>query len=178
MSAPPSPQSQYILFATISGGIYFQEFNVLEGYQWAGFVCGIMIMFGGLYCARHQQRRMPAREPTLTRPAFLACEYCASDCAVRCCSRLPRFTSAFTRAVMAPDTSTSGMETDLAMDTVTLEMRKDGDMKPPPPPLDVIRQPTVNAVAIGDEDFDEYITRAPTPYEPHWRRRRRCAAAM
>jgi len=45
----PLLQSNYILFATISGGIYFQEFNTMVGYQWAGFATGIVIMFCGLY---------------------------------------------------------------------------------------------------------------------------------
>ncbi|KAL1499908.1 hypothetical protein AB1Y20_012591 [Prymnesium parvum] len=45
----PLLQSNYILFATISGGIYFQEFNTMKGYQWAGFATGCCIMFVGLY---------------------------------------------------------------------------------------------------------------------------------
>ena len=45
----PLLQSNYILFATISGGIYFKEFEALEGYQWFGFASGIAIMFTGLY---------------------------------------------------------------------------------------------------------------------------------
>ena len=45
----PLLQSNYILFATISGGIYFKEFDSLKGYQWFGFVSGIGIMFSGLY---------------------------------------------------------------------------------------------------------------------------------
>ena len=47
--APCCEQSNYILFATISGGIYFQEFNDMEPYQWVGFCVGICIMFVGLY---------------------------------------------------------------------------------------------------------------------------------
>ena len=37
------------MFATISGGIYFQEFNTMEAYQWAGFATGCCVMFCGLY---------------------------------------------------------------------------------------------------------------------------------
>ena len=39
----------YILFATISGGIYFQEFAEMSPLQWVIFCVGICVMFYGLY---------------------------------------------------------------------------------------------------------------------------------
>ena len=44
----PLLQCSFILFAIISGGIFFQEFNSFDFYQWVGFCFGIFIMFGGL----------------------------------------------------------------------------------------------------------------------------------
>ena len=45
---PVHVQSNYILFSTISGGMYFQEFCMLtEALSWVMFVAGIFVM-----CAR------------------------------------------------------------------------------------------------------------------------------
>ena len=44
----PLLQCSFILFAIISGGIFFQEFNSFDVYQWGGFCFGIIIMFSGL----------------------------------------------------------------------------------------------------------------------------------
>ena len=33
-------QANFIFFAIISGGIYFQEFNYMTGAQWGGFIAG------------------------------------------------------------------------------------------------------------------------------------------
>jgi len=45
----PLLQSNYIMFAVISGGIYFQEFVDMQPYQWVLFWGGISAMFYGLY---------------------------------------------------------------------------------------------------------------------------------
>ena len=45
----PLIQANYILFSISSGGVYFQEFGGLEAYQWACFICGIAIIFFGLW---------------------------------------------------------------------------------------------------------------------------------
>lgn len=45
----PLLQANFIFFAIISGGIYFQEFNYMTGSMWAGFVSGIVVIFTGLY---------------------------------------------------------------------------------------------------------------------------------
>jgi len=44
----PLLQANFILFAMISGGIYFQEFNYMSLIQWAGFVPGVSIIFVGI----------------------------------------------------------------------------------------------------------------------------------
>lgn len=45
----PLLQANFIFFAIISGGIYFQEFNYMTASMWAGFVSGIVVIFIGLY---------------------------------------------------------------------------------------------------------------------------------
>jgi len=45
----PMLQSNYILFSTITGGIYFQEFNQLSITGAAMFSAGVAVMFVGLY---------------------------------------------------------------------------------------------------------------------------------
>jgi hypothetical protein len=45
----PLLQANFIFFAIISGGIYFQEFNYMTGSMWGGFVSGIAVIFIGLY---------------------------------------------------------------------------------------------------------------------------------
>ena len=44
----PLLQSQYIVCATLSGGIYFQEFLKLDALHVTFFVLGILIMLSGL----------------------------------------------------------------------------------------------------------------------------------
>ena len=44
----PLLQCSFILFAIISGGIFFQEFSSFNASQWVGFLFGIMVMFSGL----------------------------------------------------------------------------------------------------------------------------------
>jgi len=44
----PLLQCSFILFAIISGGIFFKEFNSFDAYQWCGFCFGIIVMFSGL----------------------------------------------------------------------------------------------------------------------------------
>jgi len=58
----PMLQSNYILFATISGGIYFQEFNDMKAWQWGGFVVGINVMFTGLYLLAPEEGDDPSDE--------------------------------------------------------------------------------------------------------------------
>lgn len=45
----PLLQMNFILFAIISGGIYFQEFNMFGAWNWAGFVAGVSMLFTGIY---------------------------------------------------------------------------------------------------------------------------------
>jgi len=58
----PMLQSNYILFATVSGGIYFQEFNDMKAWQWGGFVVGITVMFMGLYLLAPEEGNEPPDE--------------------------------------------------------------------------------------------------------------------
>lgn len=44
----PLLQCSFILFAIISGGTFFEEFNSFDAYQWGGFCFGIIVMFSGL----------------------------------------------------------------------------------------------------------------------------------
>jgi len=45
----PLLQSNFIFFAIISGGVYFQEFNYMKETNWVGFVLGIISMFAGIF---------------------------------------------------------------------------------------------------------------------------------
>jgi len=45
----PLLQANFIFFAIISGGIYFQEFNYMKDFQWAGFSFGVCCMFLGIF---------------------------------------------------------------------------------------------------------------------------------
>lgn len=47
----PLLQSSYIVFATISGGVFFQEFNAMssEPWRWPVFIGGLVVMLFGLY---------------------------------------------------------------------------------------------------------------------------------
>jgi drug/metabolite transporter (DMT)-like permease len=44
----PLLQVSFILFAIVSGGIFFQEFSSFNASQWFGFCFGIIVMFSGL----------------------------------------------------------------------------------------------------------------------------------
>ena len=44
----PLLQCNFILFAIISGGIFFKEFESFSAGQWAGFCSGVIVMFTGL----------------------------------------------------------------------------------------------------------------------------------
>jgi len=44
----PLLQANFIFFAIVSGGIYFQEFNYMIKLNWIGFVLGILLMFVGI----------------------------------------------------------------------------------------------------------------------------------
>jgi len=45
----PLLQANFIFFAIVSGGIYFQEFNYMEKLNWIGFVSGVVSMFTGIF---------------------------------------------------------------------------------------------------------------------------------
>lgn len=45
----PLLQMNFILFAIISGGIYFKEFNQFQSLNWIGFVLGVCLLFTGIY---------------------------------------------------------------------------------------------------------------------------------
>ena len=65
----PMLQSTYILCATVSGGVYFQEFEQLSYWNCASFTLGIAIMLIGLYLIT------PTREgtPRTDLKASVAC---------------------------------------------------------------------------------------------------------
>ena len=44
----PLLQCNFIFFAVVSGGIFFQEFSTFDLRQWMGFWFGIIVMFSGL----------------------------------------------------------------------------------------------------------------------------------
>jgi hypothetical protein len=44
----PLLQCNFILFAIISGGIFFKEFETFSSGQWGGFCSGVLVMFTGL----------------------------------------------------------------------------------------------------------------------------------
>lgn len=48
----PLIQSNFIIWAIISGGIYFEEFAEFKALQWFGFVGGLVIILCGLYQLR------------------------------------------------------------------------------------------------------------------------------
>lgn len=48
----PLLQSNFIFFAVLSGGIYFEEFKCFGIIQWVGFTVGIVVNFMGLYQMR------------------------------------------------------------------------------------------------------------------------------
>jgi uncharacterized membrane protein len=45
----PLLQANFILFAVLSGGVFFGEFDNLTASQWIGFMSGVIVMFLGLY---------------------------------------------------------------------------------------------------------------------------------
>jgi len=45
----PLLQSNFIFFANVSGGIYFQEFNYMTPVMWVGFCSGVLVMFIGIF---------------------------------------------------------------------------------------------------------------------------------
>jgi len=46
--AIPLLQANFIFFAIVSGGIYFQEFNYMSTFKWFGFIPGVIIIFVGI----------------------------------------------------------------------------------------------------------------------------------
>jgi len=63
----PLLQSNYILFATVSGGIYFQEFMTMVWWQWLGFVTGVTVMFYGLFLIAPKSEEAPAEDSTASQ---------------------------------------------------------------------------------------------------------------
>lgn len=51
----PLLQVDFILLAIVSGGIYFQEFEDFRFQEAAGFVSGVLLVCGGLYCLAPKQ---------------------------------------------------------------------------------------------------------------------------
>jgi len=45
----PLLQMNFILFAIVSGGIYFKEFNEFGTLNWLGFIAGVCLLFLGIY---------------------------------------------------------------------------------------------------------------------------------
>jgi len=45
----PLLQANFIFFAIMSGGLYFQEFNYMIKLNWIGFIFGIICMFTGIF---------------------------------------------------------------------------------------------------------------------------------
>merc|ERR1740133_61422 len=62
----PAIQAGYIFWATLSAGMYFQEFDCLAAYQLALFAAGICIMFGGLYVLSAEAAKV-AKKSEITR---------------------------------------------------------------------------------------------------------------
>jgi len=60
----PLLQSNFIFFAIVSGGIYFQEFNYMGSVEWVGFVAGIISMFSGIALL------VPPKEPKTETEGF------------------------------------------------------------------------------------------------------------
>jgi len=59
----PLLQANFIFFAIVSGGIYFQEFNYMKSLNWIGFICGIIGMFVGIALL------VPAKSPETITPS-------------------------------------------------------------------------------------------------------------
>jgi len=63
----PLLQVNFIFFAIISGGIYFQEFNYMDAGQSVGFIIGIILMFSGIYLMMPPpEDKMPVRPRSTT----------------------------------------------------------------------------------------------------------------
>jgi len=63
----PLLQVNFIFFAIISGGIYFQEFNYMDAGQSVGFIIGIILMFSGIYLMMPPpEHKMPVRPRSTT----------------------------------------------------------------------------------------------------------------
>jgi len=84
----PLLQVNFILFAIVSGGIYFQEFSYFEPLNWCGFLMGIGLLIAGIY--------LLSPDPSLTasmrspRPSATASLTASSDqAASRTASRTP-----------------------------------------------------------------------------------------
>jgi len=69
----PAIQAGYIFWATLSAGMYFQEFDCLEAYQLALFAIGICIMFAGLFVLSAEAAKVAKKsESTREAPSNLA----------------------------------------------------------------------------------------------------------
>jgi len=62
----PLLQANFIVFSNVSGGIYFKEFNHMEWYQWIFSICGIAVMFCGVYLLVPPYEGDGGSEPTLS----------------------------------------------------------------------------------------------------------------
>mmetsp|Transcript_3112 Transcript_3112/g.11139 ORF Transcript_3112/g.11139 Transcript_3112/m.11139 type:complete len:703 (-) Transcript_3112:78-2186(-) len=59
----PLLQVDFILFAIISGGIYFREFKCFSGQMYSGFCCAIVIIFLGLFMLAPDKDDASAQSP-------------------------------------------------------------------------------------------------------------------
>ena len=63
----PLLQCNFIFFAILSGGIFFQEFNAFDWNQWIGFSFGIVIMFSGLFLLTPKPKSTQMKEDRLQK---------------------------------------------------------------------------------------------------------------
>jgi len=66
----PLLQANFIIFATISGGIYFQEFRYMNNTKWIGFITGIVLMFAGIYLQIPPRDTSLVSCPEFSRPSW------------------------------------------------------------------------------------------------------------
>jgi len=63
----PLLQANFIFFATVSGGIYFEEFNYMSKTGWIGFSGGVVLMFSGIFLQIPPRDKSESSLPKLKR---------------------------------------------------------------------------------------------------------------
>ena len=58
----PAIQAGYIFWATLSAGVYFQEFDALAEWQLVLFGVGVVIMFAGLFVLSNESAKIAKEE--------------------------------------------------------------------------------------------------------------------